>query len=62
MEHYYVVSGNEFGINLESKRNFTNLKEANKFFEEVKYDDFGCALMYVNDNGEEVEIKIYSEE
>ena len=62
MEHYYVVSGNEFGINLESKRNFKNLNEAEEYFEQIKYDDFGCALMQVDADGKETEIKMYSEE
>ena len=38
MEHYYVVNGNEYGVDLDTKKNFTNIEDATKHFEEVKYD------------------------
>ena len=42
MEHFYVVSGNEFGIDIYSKKNFTDKVEATEHFEKTKTDDFGC--------------------
>lgn len=36
MEHYYVVNGNEYGVDLGTKKNFTNLEDAEKHFECVK--------------------------
>lgn len=59
MEHYYVINGNEFGLDLHTKKNFTILEDADKHFEKVKTDDFGCILMYVNSSGIEKEIKAY---
>jgi hypothetical protein len=59
MEHYYVVNGNEYGVDLGTKKNFTNIKDAKNHFEEVKYDDFGCKLVYVNSSGVEKDIEIF---
>jgi len=59
MEHYYVVNGNEFGIDLGTKKNFTKIEDAVEYFEEVKYDDFGCKLVHVNFSGIEKEIEVF---
>ena len=38
MEHYYVVNGNEYGVDLDTKKNFTNLEDAkNKITQRKKY-------------------------
>jgi hypothetical protein len=59
MEHYYVVNGNEYGVDLYTKKIFTNIEDATKHFEEVKYDDFGCKLVYVNSSGVEKDIEVF---
>ena len=62
MEHYYVVCGNEFGVDLSSKKNFTELNHAKKFFDKVKYDDFGSFLVYVDNIGTEKVIEVFVNE
>ncbi len=62
MEHYYVVCGNEFGVDITTKKNFTKLEDATEYFEEVKYDDFGCKIMFVDSNGIEKQIKSFVNE
>lgn len=62
MEHYYVVTGNEYGINLDTKKNFINLDDACTHFEEVKFDDFACTLRYVKASGVEVDIETFINE
>jgi len=32
MEHYYVVNGNEYGVDLDTKKNFTNLEDAKNHY------------------------------
>ena len=59
MEHYYVITGNEYGADLDSKKNFTNLDDAYKHFEEVKFDDFACRIVYVNPSGVERDIETF---
>ena len=59
MEHYYVVNGNEYGVDLDTKKNFTNIEDATNHFEEVKHDDFGCKLVYVNSSGIEKVIEVF---
>jgi len=63
MEHYYVVEGNEFGVYLSSKKNFQPLdkQDAYDYYESVKGNDFGCVLVYVNENGSEKELESYYE-
>lgn len=62
MEHYYVINGNEFGADLTSKKNFTDVDKAKKYFEEVKYDDFYCAFVYVNSSGIEKDVETFINE
>jgi len=59
MEHYYVVTGNEYGINPSSKKNFksTELDLATKHYESVLEDDFYAGLKHVDNNGKETIIK-----
>jgi len=59
MEHYYVATGSEYGVDLDTKKNFTNIDDARTHFEEVKYDDFACKLVYVNSSGIENDIEIF---
>jgi hypothetical protein len=59
MEHYYVMNGNEYGMNLATKRNFILPEDAKEYFDKVKNDDFGCVLMYVGMYGSEQEIELY---
>ncbi len=59
MEHYYVVNGNEYGVDLNTKKNFTNLDDAKEHFEDVKFDDFGCKIVYVNSSGIEKDIEVF---
>jgi hypothetical protein len=59
MEHYYVISGNEYGVNWVTKKNFTNLHDAEIYFDDVKFDDFGCKIVYVNSSGVEKDIEIF---
>ena len=58
MEHYYVVTGNEFGIDLTSKKNFliNELDLAEAYFETQVDQDFVCILMEVKSNGTETMI------
>jgi hypothetical protein len=60
MEHYYVVNGNEFGIDLDTKKNFAKIEEARDYFERVKYDDFGCIFMHVDSSGVEDIVDSYT--
>jgi len=55
MEHYYVITGNEFGANLASKRNFKKeqFAEASVYYLDIEEDDFYAALIHVNENGKE---------
>lgn len=62
MEHYYVVNGNEYGVDLGTKKNFTNLEDAEKHFECVKLDDFICIIGYINPYGVEIVIKDFINE
>lgn len=62
MEHYYVISGNEYGVDLSTKKNFLKLELALEHYEATKFDDFGCHLMYVNPNGDEDVIECYMNE
>lgn len=64
MEHYYVVTGNEFGVYISSKKNFTPIdkQEAYDYFESVKGEDFGCMLVYVGQNGNEEVLESYYED
>ncbi len=59
MEHYYVVSGNEYGVDLDTKKNFTNLEDAKIYFEKIKFDDFACKVVFVNQNGIEKDIEVF---
>lgn len=62
MEHYYVITGNEYGVDLHTKKNFTNFFDAKIHFDEVKFDDFGCKIVYVNSLGDEKEIEVFTNE
>jgi hypothetical protein len=62
MEHWYVINGNEFGVDLYTKKNFLNLKEAENHFENVKFDDFGCKIVYVDSFGIEKDVKTFINE
>lgn len=55
MKHYYVITGNEFGLDIRTKKNFKpdNIDGAILHYNEVKDDDFGTLLMSVDDNGVE---------
>lgn len=57
MKHYYVVSGSEYGINIQTKENFNDLLSAECLFEQIKYDDFATVLMFVDENGKETKIQ-----
>ncbi len=59
MEHYYVVNGNEFGVDLSTKSNFLEYKDAIRYFDQVKFNDFGCMLVYVDVNGVEKYIQAF---
>lgn len=63
MEHYYVVGGNEFGVDLKTKKNFKPSEKelADELFDKIKYDDFGCLLIYVNELGVEKVIRSCSD-
>lgn len=66
MEHYYVISGDEFGFDIETKKNFnvTYITIVQKYFDKVKVDsnNFQTILMYVNPDGEESTIDEYCNE
>jgi len=62
MKHYYVVTGNEFGADLSSKKNFKEMEDAFDHYEKVKQDDYGVILMFVNDNGKETIIEEHTNE
>ena len=59
MEHFYVISGNEFGVNLDSKLNF---RSDEKELATISYDllveeeNFYTALVHVLSTGEEVNV------
>ena len=55
MEHYYVITGNEYGASLNTKRNFkiTEYDAASKYFKAVQDDDCFVCMMYVDANGNE---------
>lgn len=56
MEHIYVITGNEYGADLHSKKNFKvpeQALEAIEYFDEHKEDDFYCMLVKVDSNGNE---------
>lgn len=58
MEHFYVITGNEFGLNPRSKKNFhaDKVDEATKHYESVCEDDFYAGLIYVNEHGNETPV------
>ena len=62
MKHFYVVSGNEFGIDIYSKKNFSDQLQAAEYFEKTKTDDFGCMIVFVNEYGEEEILESYYDE
>ena len=64
MEHYYVITGNEYGADLDSKTNFKSTEKqlAINHFNNVKGTDFVCILMFVDSFGNEQEIENYFEE
>lgn len=62
MEHYYVITGNEFGANLFDKKNFSNLEKAKEQFEKSSQDDYTCLLIHVDNNGKETTVKIIIKE
>jgi len=64
MEHLYVVTGNEWGADIYSKKNFkiSELDEANAYFDKVRSDDFACILMSVDDEGKETTIREETDE
>jgi hypothetical protein len=53
MEHFYVITGNEFGANLSSKKNFAknDVDKAMDYYYSVEDDDFYAALIQVDENG-----------
>jgi len=53
MVHFYVVNGNEYGIDIETKKNFIDIDSAKEYFENVKFDDFVCLLIFVDFEGNE---------
>lgn len=57
MEHYYVITGNEFGSNLDSKQNFKELDDANINYNSRIHDDFYCTLIHVDGYNNESTIK-----
>lgn len=60
MEHIYVVNGNEYGVTLSTKKNFDNFSDGEKYFEEIKRNDFGCVMVYVDKDGIEKIIKTFT--
>lgn len=58
MEHFYVITGNEYGANLRGKKNFPadKIEEATAHYESVTEDDFYAGLIYVNEEGKETVI------
>lgn len=59
MKHYYVVNGNEYGIDIESKKNFNNLNDATAYYESIVDDDFYTCIRFVDENGLESIIREY---
>jgi hypothetical protein len=55
MEHYYVVTGNEYGLNPGSKKNYkpSDLDKARQYYESVLEDDFYAGLIRVDEEGRE---------
>lgn len=62
MRHYYVINGNEFGVDLFSKNNFkdTEIDECQKYFDKVKNEDTYCCMVYVDNDGKETILKQYN--
>ena len=55
MEHYYVITGNDYGADLDTKKNFNPIlkDEAYQYFELVKKHDYACVLVHVDSYGNE---------
>lgn len=55
MEHYYIITGNEYGADIHSKKNFepSNFDEADNYFEKLKEEEqHECIVfVYVNKKG-----------
>lgn len=64
MEHYYVIEGCEFGMGLDTKKNFVEYDKAKIHFDErVKSEEaFVVVLNHVDENGNEKEIDSFCEE
>jgi len=64
MEHLYVVGGNEFGADIDTKRNFfvTDKVDALEYFEKLKTEDFGCMLVHVDNYGKEKILETFCDE
>jgi len=64
MEHFYVIGGNEFGADIDTKRNFfpNDKVDAVEYFEEIKNHDFGCMLVHVDKSGKEEILETFCEE
>lgn len=45
MDGYIVLTGNEFGINIEEEVEFISYEEAEKLYE-TYLEEYGCAVMY----------------
>ncbi len=58
MEHYYVITGNEQGADLSTKKNFKNIEDAKNHFEDVKFNDFASKIVHVDSSGIERDIEI----
>ena len=58
MEHYYVICGNAFGFDLDTKVNFFNLETAKWHFNNLALKDIEnvAALVYVNPEGIEKDL------
>lgn len=59
MEHLYVINGNEFGVDLSSKKNFTStdIDLAEAAYELMLGEDLYTALVEVDPFGRETIIK-----
>jgi putative methionine-R-sulfoxide reductase with GAF domain len=66
MEHYYIITGSEFGAYLDSKKNFKkeDFELADKLFEELKNseENIYVGFYYVNNEGIETQIDSYNYE
>lgn len=66
MEHYYVITGNEFGADVRSKENFSknDMEKAFDKFENLKNKEeyFYVGLYYVNNEGKETIIEEFIDE